>query len=300
MAWTRKINPRTRQVGHGLWHKGFIEPGRFLYDHELVLFQKGACRLEIGPNRYTFKYNQWVIVPPGVFHRSEALCDQTLRRWAHFDWLDDRKEALGAFCVYAPSRPDPRLMWPRPEFVPPGLLMGKLSAEEADAVYALMATLESRSRHSDPLARLTGKAVFLEILLRLLADPAAAPPSTLSDGGLTHQVKKLLDQMPRTDVSIRELLESTGQSYAHLCRAFKATYGLSPVKYLNLLRVETAKTLLNGDNLNISEIAEKCGYADLGYFSRVFKALTEKSPRRYRADATSSADIPKKDPLSAK
>lgn len=46
--------------------------------------------------------------------------------------------------------------------------------------------------------------------------------------------------------------------------------------------MEQAKELLLGTDLNITEIAEACGFADLFYFSRMFKKRVGSSPRAYR------------------
>jgi YesN/AraC family two-component response regulator len=52
--------------------------------------------------------------------------------------------------------------------------------------------------------------------------------------------------------------------------------------YISRTRVEKAKILLHKKELNITEIALLVRYDDYSYFSRVFKKITELSPREYR------------------
>ena len=73
------------------------------------------------------------------------------------------------------------------------------------------------------------------------------------------QVKTLLDQMPGPDVSTKELMSSVGQSYEHLAHAFKKEYNLTPVKYVNMLKMEHTKTLLRNARLNVGQVADKAG-----------------------------------------
>lgn len=75
--------------------------------------------------------------------------------------------------------------------------------------------------------------------------------------------------------------------YCHLsedyfAHSFKKNMGMAPMRYLEELRIEKAKELLEGEGMNISTIGTLVGYEDSLYFSRVFKKLTGLSPRLYR------------------
>lgn len=63
---------------------------------------------------------------------------------------------------------------------------------------------------------------------------------------------------------------------------FKACTGESFVPYLNSLRIEKAKRLLETTNLRVYEIASRTGFADVRYFIRVFNKHVRMSPNRYR------------------
>lgn len=67
-----------------------------------------------------------------------------------------------------------------------------------------------------------------------------------------------------------------------LKRRFKAATGSSIIEYLQNLRVEEAKRLLESGNLAIDEISFEAGYSDPSFFRRLFKRLTGLSPSNYR------------------
>ena len=52
--------------------------------------------------------------------------------------------------------------------------------------------------------------------------------------------------------------------------------------YLEQIRIDKAKQYLSSTCLKISQIAEMVGYADMKYFSKVFKSKTGYSPLSYR------------------
>ena len=67
-----------------------------------------------------------------------------------------------------------------------------------------------------------------------------------------------------------------------LKRRFKAATGSSLIEYLQNLRVEEAKRLLESTELPIEDISEQTGYSDTSFFRRLFKRLTGLTPSRYR------------------
>lgn len=74
-------------------------------------------------------------------------------------------------------------------------------------------------------------------------------------------------------------------------KLFKKDTGMTPVSYLNGLRIEHAKRLLKQQlftGYSVSEIALMCGFYDPRYFSRLFRQLTGRSPMQYAAETKSS------------
>jgi AraC-like DNA-binding protein len=67
-----------------------------------------------------------------------------------------------------------------------------------------------------------------------------------------------------------------------LYRKLKAVNGKSVSIFIREIRLSVAKNLLSSSDLNISEIAYQCGFNDPAWFSRVFKAKYNVSPRKFR------------------
>jgi transcriptional regulator GlxA family with amidase domain len=61
-----------------------------------------------------------------------------------------------------------------------------------------------------------------------------------------------------------------------------AAPGLSPLAYLQALRIAAAKELLETSNLTVAEIAFRVGWLDQGHFSRVFTRAMTVGPAEYR------------------
>lgn len=85
---------------------------------------------------------------------------------------------------------------------------------------------------------------------------------------------------PNFDVQV--LGRVSGWSYSYFKRLFTENYGMPPIKYLTQLRMNHAKELLITQMYSVSDVAEKCGYSDLYYFSAAFKRFFGVSPSAYK------------------
>lgn len=82
--------------------------------------------------------------------------------------------------------------------------------------------------------------------------------------------------------ALRELACEYGISMGHLSNLLKKELGMSFSEYTMNKRIQRAKELLMDDRLSVEEIAEKVGYNDYFYFTKVFKKKVGVSPSKYR------------------
>ena len=84
-----------------------------------------------------------------------------------------------------------------------------------------------------------------------------------------------------SDVGLEELAEVAGLSRAHLIRAFRKEYHITPHAFLTDRRVQVARRLLRQGRMP-ADIALECGFADQAHFTRHFKARTGVTPGQFR------------------
>lgn len=75
----------------------------------------------------------------------------------------------------------------------------------------------------------------------------------------------------------------------HVSRLFRKEGFMRFNDYLNLVRVNRAKFMLQNYNMTLKEIAASCCYTDAAYFCRVFKKICKVTPTEYRAAHTAHA-----------
>lgn len=94
---------------------------------------------------------------------------------------------------------------------------------------------------------------------------------------------------------LAELLQVSGLPKRSFDRRFKKATGFSPLEYIQCLRIEEAKQMLELEDRPIEEIACDVGYSDLASFRRLFRKIAGLTPgdyrRRFRLPATVEAAI---------
>lgn len=85
-----------------------------------------------------------------------------------------------------------------------------------------------------------------------------------------------------TPITIESLSKVTNLSKFYFCRLFKEITHLTPVDYINKLRVEKAIELIKNTDLGISEVAFEVGFNNVSYFIKVFKEYVGMTPLQYK------------------
>ena len=83
-------------------------------------------------------------------------------------------------------------------------------------------------------------------------------------------------------ITIADICAAVGCSKTNLISTYKRDYGMTINEAINEAKLDKAKSMLDEGELSISAIAEKTGFYDQSYFSKVFSAKCGMSPSEYR------------------
>lgn len=87
-----------------------------------------------------------------------------------------------------------------------------------------------------------------------------------------------------SEITLESVADVIFMNATYFSSLFKKTIGKTFVDYLNDLRIQKARCLLEMQALRISEIADMVGYSKDSYFIRVFKRYTGITPSEYRSN----------------
>ncbi len=83
-------------------------------------------------------------------------------------------------------------------------------------------------------------------------------------------------------LTLNEIARHTHLNPSYLSTLFHKVMRLSPISYINSVRIERAKILLRSTDLPVSRVAAAIGFADDIYFYRLFKKTARETPNEYR------------------
>lgn len=150
---------------------------------------------------------------------------------------------------------------------------------------ALGRMFEAECRADEPSDPLLGDSLALG-LLALAPNARAEPPADAHHGGLTarqvRMVREYLESHLSEAVGLDQLARVAGLSPSHFHRAFRASMGLPPHRWLTARRIQRAQELMLDPARTLAQIAIDTGFADQPHFTRVFCKAVGASPAAWR------------------
>lgn len=231
----------------------FIAKNRSYFGFTLVL----SGRLEIvftDGERYVANENEMILQREGDCYRLEAVGDT---EYIVASYSVDNRESLLTLLG------DTRVF----------------STKRAKRIKDEIERLEFEGQRSGFLRQTLLRALVQAILCDLFKE--MYPEYNLDEPDPIESAKFYMDEFYDRQVKITTVAEISGYSTSRFRAIFKEKYGIAPNEYLTLVRVEHAKEMLKSKLFTIEEVALSCGFSNVYYFSKVFKAQTGITPGKF-------------------
>jgi transcriptional regulator GlxA family with amidase domain len=173
----------------------------------------------------------------------------------------------------------PKVDW-RPEFVVTEdnrlLCSGGVTAAADVSLYLV----EKLCGHE--IAVQTAKALLLPMPRTHQSGYAILPLSPAHADERIRVIEGYLQENFRKAHTTGELADYAGMSERTFLRRFKAATGQVPAAYLQAIRMEAAKAMLEHDRTSVQTVSSAVGYEDMAFFRSLFKRHTSMTPAEYR------------------
>lgn len=137
--------------------------------------------------------------------------------------------------------------------------------------------------------------IIREIIYRLLRGEQGARLShLLAPGGDTRRISRAVQQLrERFDEPLRieNIARDLGMSVSGFHHHFKSVTAMSPVQFQKQLRLQEARRLMLGEDMDVASAGFRVGYEDPSYFSREYKKLFGAPPQRDIAMLRSNLEV---------
>lgn len=128
------------------------------------------------------------------------------------------------------------------------------------------------------------QAYFTQILIDIIRMENRSA-SKNADPPCDHYLNDLKEYMLNhytEDLNLESLAKMCFMNKSYFLHQFKKQFNISPIRYLNLVRIEKAKLLLAETDASITKIASDIGISNPVYFTELFKKTIGISPSEYR------------------
>ena len=126
------------------------------------------------------------------------------------------------------------------------------------------------------------KALLLPMPRKHQNGYAVLPLSPPHSNERIREVESYMQGAYREPVSTEALAQRAGMGARTFLRHFKAATGRHPAAYLQALRIEAAKAMLEREGAPIQQVSSAVGYDDVAFFRGLFKRVTGMTPAEYR------------------
>ncbi|MDF3837742.1 helix-turn-helix domain-containing protein [Cupriavidus basilensis] len=134
----------------------------------------------------------------------------------------------------------------------------------------------------EKLAAMTAKSLLIDMNRISQASYATLLDEHGHADPLVARAQQRMEATLQQGFRLNELAAHLAVSERTLNRRFKQAVGLAPLVYLQNLRIEVAKQLLESRRIGLEVVSQRVGYGDLSTFRQLFRRKTGLSPREYQ------------------
>lgn len=255
-------------------------PPRRLHSHQdlaeivLILDKPGIC--QIGNQIYPVQKGDLLMYNPGVLH-DEAYSGQQLPLLC-----------CGIRGIKRGGLADNYLL---PDTARPVLAVGESFSRLQTLMQMIFDESQKRSKYSSQICQDLFHVLWFTLVEQLDAVCGESGRTTAQHEWLSDRVKEFVDSHLTENYSLEQMANEFQVSVSYLSHSFKRATGHSVMQYMTQRRIGEAQTLLVTTTQPIKQIAQRMGYTDLSYFTRVFTHNVGMSPRKYRKVYEGKAEI---------
>lgn len=243
---------------------------------EILLVVQGKGTRYVGDSVEPFVPGDLVMIGPNVSH----------------EWLSDKKSGSGqSEAIYILFNPDilGNEFWNLPEskiilkIIQQSERGMKLTGRTRDDVASLMKRIDT----SYGFTRITLLMTILEMIafngeFQYLASPVVQNTINERDTERLNKVYKYVLDNFQQEISLEKASSYANLSKPAFCRYFRKRANKTFMRFLNEVRVGQACRMLVNENKSIADICYACGFNNISYFIRQFRAITGFTPLGYR------------------
>lgn len=257
-------------------NRAFQIPVHWHDELEIIYVKRGSLNVNIAGESYIGKPGDAFVVSPGNLH---FMGSQTGKvdyytflfpmRYVTFNAEDmlDRE-------VLEPLNNGRLMIYPQ---------IGKTARDICEELIDIH-QLKNSEAEQEIAVQLKTKMTLLQFILKMWQEDLIMDNATSGRNTVEKEMISYIQQNYTEKISLKEFGTQFHLSEKYISRYFKEHFHITLSQYVNHLRLEHARQLLQDTTLPITEVAMQSGYQNVSYFIRSFKETYGMSPLKYRKE----------------
>lgn len=244
---------------------------------EIGYCYEGQGELVLGEQSLRFRADQFTIIPKNYPHMISADPGTV----SHWEYLFIDEESLFGEC-YRKHLVKAEHMSAR---INSCAVLNSLS--ESPIIAGMIRQLLDITREPKDFYIEEAKGISLALLINIVRENQIRDQeeNEVLEGKIPIPISQALDYITchyMEPLKVEKLAAQCNMSESHFRRTFSSYMKISPLEYINLVRVHTACEYLKKTDIPVSDIAYKCGFITLSTFNRNFRHIMGNAPCEWR------------------
>ncbi len=227
---------------------------------EVYYMIDGECDYYIGGRIYEIKSGDVILIPPGVLHKNSYRSQKHTRIAIHFS------------NQYIPPAVVP--------FIKSGVVLYR-NDETVMKIRSLTEKMYNEFKNGDNFSDEVIKN-YMSLLFIMIVRNRKYYEGVKALNEDIETVKNYIHKNYASEITLNGIAEMIGVSAEHLSRLFRAETGFGFCEYVNIVRLDRARSLLRSKDKSVADTAYECGFNDSNYFSVKFKSMYGVPPKDYK------------------
>ena len=261
------------------WVQHYGENIDYLHFHnylEIGFCYEGQGRMLLGEEEVRFSGREFSVIPPNYPHTTDSDLG-TVSRWEYL--FVDVEGFLRNF-LDTPVKADKVIqrIYSKALF---------LEENQSPSISAKILKIMNIMRDGEEFYLEEAKGILASLLVEIARLNRRSEEERVEEekGKLTNMITRVQDFVSyhyMEDIKVEDLAKSCHISETHFRRVFTSYMKMSPLEYINTVRINTACELLQKTDEPVADIAHKCGFTTNSTFNRNFKQRMGVTPVEWR------------------
>ena len=262
------------------WNRDYSKGNKELHFHNMVEIgycHRGKGQVVLNKEYYDYKEGTFTFIPQNYPHSTNS----DIRSHWGFLYFDAEELILDAFSSNLYKGEKIRTSITTDAYV--------LTISEAPYLGNLVLMVFELASQGGNYSKDSIRCALMNIIFQILRIKEAGVQSSSSEN--RSKIVSALEYISKhytEEIMIGDLAECCHLSETHFRRLFQTDMNMTPVEYINLIRVQAACDLMKKEDCQMEQVAARAGYQTMSTFNRNFKQIIGISPYQWKKQVTSN------------